>query len=183
MGQFTPLPVDESGAADMRGEELEQHLSERLTVLTGELRVTGAADVASVMGDVIRLLHTQRGDQPGAVDHLTTAALMARALGVTPVGDQPAIQRDLARFGMFADEAARLGLSPELTERAARAVQQSPERALPDDLRAALVDHARTIHQVAPEEAGRRVGRLEVTARLLPDRITARGQIKTGDAE
>jgi hypothetical protein len=189
MGQFTSLPFDAGAqarsehASAMHGEELEQHLSERLGVLTGELRVTGAADVASVLGDVIRLFQTERGGQPGSIDHLTTAALMARAMGVTPVGDTPAIQRDLARFGMFTQEAAQLGLSPELTERAARAVRQSPERTLPEDLRSALIEGVRATRQVSPEEAGRLIGRLEVTARLLPERITARGQMRTGDAE
>jgi hypothetical protein len=193
-------------ADDMRGEEMEQHMSDvaqskaarsgtdsgavdnaaaRLErsaealeraagTMTGSLRVAGTADVTSVMGDVMRLLS---GRGAAGVDHLTVAGLMAQAVGITPLNDgRPPVRDDLARFGMFADSAARLGLTPEQTERVGREVKDSPDRRMTPDTRNELVESAITAGR-SRDEAEREVNRLEIAARLLPNEITAYGSM------
>ncbi len=156
-------------ADDMRGEELENHLTERL----GTLRVSGSPDIASVMGDVMRLL----GDHGAmGVDHLSVGLAVAQALGVTPAGDRPPVRDDLSRFGIFIDQAARLGLTPEQTERVGRQINETPDRRLPDETRTQLIEQ--TIKAGASrDEAEREITRLEVTARLLPNTLTAHGLV------
>jgi hypothetical protein len=217
-GMFTPVaptPTEaasdeelarerESYADDMRGEEMEQHMSElaqttrgsggagsgqmdnaaaRLErsaealeraagTMTGSLRVTGTADVSSVMGDVMRLLGGRGGN---GVDHMTVGGLMAQAVGVTPIGDgKPPVRDDLARFGMFIDSAARLGLTPEETERVGQEVKETPDRRLTPETRAELLDGAVAAGR-SRDEAEREVNRLEIAARLLPNEMTAVG--------
>jgi len=153
----------------MRGQELENHLTERL----GQLRVSGSADIASVMGDVMRLLG---GHGAMGVDHLSVGLAVAQALGVTPAGDRPPVRDDLSRFGIFIDQAARLGLTPEQTERVGRQINETPDRRLPDETRTQLIDQ--TIKAGASrDEAEREITRLEVTARLLPNTLTAHGLV------
>ncbi len=220
MGMFTPVaptPTEASAdeeivreretyADDMRGEEMEQHITEvaRSTAastgsksdsdrieraagqlersaealekaagtMTGSLRVTGTADVTSVMGDVLRLLG---GRGTGGVDHLTAATLMARVLGVTPVNDgNPPVRDNLARFGMFVDSAARLGLTPEQAERVGREVKETPDRRIADGTRAELLEGAVASGR-SRDEAEHEVNRLEIAARLLPNEISAFG--------
>ena len=220
MGMFTPVaptPTEASAdeeivreretyADDMRGEEMEQHITEvahstagstgnkpdsdriesaagRLErsaealekaagTMTGSLRVTGTADVTSVMGDVLRLLG---GRGTGGVDHLTAAALMAQTLGVTPVNDgKPPVRDNLAQFGMFVDSAARLRLTPEQAERVGREVKETPDRRISDGTRAELLEGAVASGR-SREEAEREVNRLEIAARLLPNEISAFG--------
>ncbi|MCK6580677.1 MAG: hypothetical protein L6Q98_21505 [Anaerolineae bacterium] len=222
MGTFTPVaptPTEASAdeelareretyADDMRGEEMEQHISEvtqsavgsgsgksdadrsegaagRLErsaealeraagSLTGSLRVAGTADVTSVMGDVMRLLG---GRGTNGVDHLTVGGLMAQAVGVTPLNDgRPPVRDDLARFGMFIDGAARLGLSPEQTEQVGREVKETPDRRLTETTRNELIDGAITAGR-SRDEAEREVNRLEIAARLLPNEMTAYGSM------
>jgi hypothetical protein len=159
------------GAAG-RLERSAEALERAAALMTGTLRLTGTADVTSVTGDVMRLLG---GRGAGGVDHMTVAQLMAQAVGVTPLGDgKPPVRDDLARFGMFVDSAARLGLSPEQTERIGREVKDSPDRRLTADTRAELIDGAVAAGR-SREDAEREVNRLEIAARLLPNEITAYG--------
>jgi hypothetical protein len=124
------------------------------------------------MGDVMRLLG---GRGAAGVDHLTVAGLMAQAVGVTPLEDgKPPVRDDLARFGMFVDGAARLGLTPEQTERVGREVKESPDRRMTSETRAELLDGV-VASRRSREEAEREVNRLEIAARLLPNEITAFG--------
>ncbi|GIK28175.1 MAG: hypothetical protein AELANPGJ_02870 [Anaerolineae bacterium] len=219
-GMFTPMASTPTGAAadeeiareretyadDMRGEEMEQHISEvaRSTTgtsgsrfesdriegaagrlersaealeraagtMAGSLRLSGTTDVTSVMGDVMRLLG---GQGATGVDHLTVAGLMARAVGVTPLNDgKPPVRDNLARFGMFVDSAARLGLTPEQTERVGREVKETPDRRMTADTRAELIQGALAAGR-SRDEAERDMNRLEIAARLLPNEITAYG--------
>jgi hypothetical protein len=195
-------------ADDMRGEEMEEHITdvarstsaksgsttgsdpiegaagrleksaealERAAAsLVGSLRISGSADVSSVMGDVMRLLG---GRGVNGVDHLTVAGLMARSVGMMPLDDgKPPVREDLARFGLFVDSAARLGLSPEMTERVGREVKETPDRRLTPDTRTELVESA-MISGRSRDEAEREVNRLEIAARLLPNEMTAYGSM------
>jgi hypothetical protein len=142
--------------------------------MTGNLRVSGSADVAGVMGDVMRLL-SGRGAR--GVDHLTVGGLMAQAVGVTPLNDgKPPVRDDLARFGLFVDNAARLGLTPEQTERVGREIKESPDRLMTAETRNELVAGAITAGR-SREQAEREVNRLEIAARLLPNELTAYGSM------
>jgi len=215
LGWFTPVTPaatsddsqaweQERYAAEMRGEELEQHITEvtqsaggkssqaemerasgRLErsaealeraagTLTGSLRLTGTADVTGVLGDVIRLLG---GRGVNGVDHLTIGTLLAQAVGVTPLPNgQSPVCGDLTRFGLFLDQAARLGLSPEQTERVGQEVKETPERRLTPETRAELIDGAITAGR-SREEAEHTVNRLEIAARLLPTELTVQGEL------
>jgi hypothetical protein len=190
---------------DMRGEEMEGHISdvarsnsataganksERIDgtarrlegaadalenvarTLIGSLRVSGGAEVSSVMGDVMRLLNGQGG---AGVDHFKVADLMARAIGVAPLGDgKPPVREDIACFGMFIDSAARLGLSPEQTERVAREVKESPYRDVTPELRTELINSAIYAGR-SHDDAEREIAGLTLAAKLLPNEVTAYG--------
>ena len=157
-----------------RLERSAEALKRAATMMSGSLRLTGSADVTSVMGDVMRLLG---GRGAGGVDHLMAARLMAQAVGITPVNDgKPPVREDLTRFGMFIDSAARLGLTPEQTERVGREVMETPDRRLLPDTWAELRDGAVAAGR-SRDEAEREVSRLELAARLLPNEISAYGSM------
>ena len=159
-----------AGRLEKSAEALERAASS----LVGSLRISGSADVSSIMGDVMRLLS---GRGVNGVDHLTVAGLMARAVGMTPLDDgKPPVREDLARFGLFIDSAAQLGLSPEQTERVGREVKETPDRRLTPDTRAELLDSAVAMGR-SREAAEREVNRLEIAARLLPNEINAFGSM------
>jgi hypothetical protein len=173
-----------TGGSKAEGERIEgaagrlergaEALERAAGTLTGSLRVSGTADMTSVLGDVMRLLG---GRGAAGVDHLSVAGLLAQALGVTPLDDgRPPVRADLARLGLFIDRAARLGLSPEQTERVGREVKESPDRSLTPDTRAELIESAVAAGR-SRDGAERDISRLEVAARLLPDAITAYGTI------
>jgi hypothetical protein len=86
------------------------------------------------------------------------------------------VRDDLARFGMFIDGAAQLGLSPQQTEQVGREVKETPDRRLTDTTRNELIDGAITAGR-SRDEAEREVNRLEIAARLLPNEITAYGSM------
>jgi hypothetical protein len=223
MGTFIPMEASDSAevrrqrersdhAAEMVGEEMEQHLSEALRAhakppsaersadrleqaaeallragqqqaMLGQLRVTGIPNVASVMGDVVREAQQerrQRGQPPDAgMDYLQVGERMARAIGVTPQAeDGAAVQRDLARFGLFVDQALRLGLTPQQTERVVREVQASPEGRLRPTTRDLLDKQTQAHRGVSWLSARGEVDQLERMARMLPPEITAFGTVR-----
>ncbi len=185
-GVFTEI-----AAADSRGEEIEEKIgqsggkndavtqaasrlqsSAEALERIGTLRVSGSADVSSVLGDAIRLL----GDKGGSgVDYLTAGNLMARAMGVDPQQGTPPIGQDLARFGLFLDQAAKAGLSPALTERIAREVKSSGE--VSANTRTRVISELGQSPGFTPSEAERRLERIEIAARMLPEAITAYGKV------
>jgi hypothetical protein len=151
-----------------------------MQVMLGQLKVSGGGDVAGVMGDVIRGVQTERvqNGQPaaGGVDHLTVADRMARAMGVMPAGgEKPPVQADLSRFGLFADQALRLGISGQQAEQVVREVKSSPEGRLTEQTRAALVEQVRSEGNLSYDSAREEVNRLEHSAQMLPNEITAFG--------
>ncbi|MBL8166387.1 MAG: hypothetical protein JNJ61_30660, partial [Anaerolineae bacterium] len=151
-----------------------------MQVMLGQLKVTGGGDVAGVLGDVIRGMQAERvqNGQPaaGGADHLTVADRMARAMGIMPVGgEKPPIQQDVSRFGMFTDQALRLGISGEQVEQVVREVKSSPEGRVTDETRTTLVEQVRADGSLSYDSAREEVDRLEHSAQMLPNEITAFG--------
>ncbi|MBZ0280766.1 MAG: hypothetical protein K8L97_08485 [Anaerolineae bacterium] len=154
----------------------------REQMMLGQLKVTGGGDVASVLGDVVRLTQTDRiqqgRDTVGGIDHLTVADTIARVVGVTPDGGaHPPVQNDLARFGLFTDQALRLGISGSQAEQVIREVKSSPESQITDQTRTILVEQVRAERNVSYDTAQEEVNRLEHTARVLPNEITTFGMM------
>ncbi len=154
----------------------------QMQVMLGQLKVSGSGDVAGVMGDVIRGMQMERvqNGQPaaGGTDHLTVADRMARALGVMPVGgEKPPVQEDLSRFGLFADQALRTGISGTQAEQVVREVKSSPDGHLTDQTRTALVEQVRADGNLSYDTAREEVNRLEHSAQMLPNEITAFGMM------
>jgi hypothetical protein len=152
----------------------------QMQVMLGQLKVSGGGDVAGVMGDVIRGMQAERvqNGQPaaGGTDHLTVADRMARAMGVMPVGgEKPPVQADVSRFGLFADQALRLGISGTQAEQVVREVKSSPEGSLTEQTRATLVEQVRSEGNLSYDTAREEVNRLEHSAQMLPNEITAFG--------
>jgi len=159
----------------------------QMQVMLGQLKVTGGGDVGGVMGDVIRGMQTERvqNGQPvvGGVDHLTVADRMARAMGVTPADNaRPPVQNDLSRFGLFADQALRLGISGTQAEQVVREVKSSPDGSLTDPTRAVLVEQVRSQDNRSYDSAREEVNRLEHSAQMLPNEITAFGMMAVPQA-
>ena len=153
------------------------------TPLVGELRVTGAAEVASVIGDAIRQVQAERipagQSTQEQLGHLGVAQALAREMGVAPAAEGvPPIKADIARFGLFVDQALRLGLSGDQAEGIVREVKASPDRALEPETRSALVTQVQSERRRDWNHAERDVRRLEAAAQLLPDEISAYGQVK-----
>jgi hypothetical protein len=154
----------------------------QMQVMLGQLKVSGGGDVAGVMGDVIRGMQAERvqNGQPavGGIDHLTVADRMARALGVMPVGgEKPPVQADVSRFGLFADQALRTGISGTQAEQIVREVKSSPDGRLTDETRTALVEQVRADGNMSYDTAREEVNRLEHSAAMLPNEITAFGMM------
>jgi hypothetical protein len=192
-------------ASEMNSEELEQHLTEQLRgnrssgldqnasrletaadalnhasqQLTGHLKVSGADHVAGVLADVVGRTGQGKSDHAGTgLDMLQVGQQLARALGVTPVGQTPPIQVDLARFGLFADQALRMGLSATQTEQVIREVKASPEGMMQPETKQSLSDQLRRDQNISWVTAGNQVDQLEHLARLLPNEIHAFGQVQ-----
>lgn len=166
----------------------------QMQMMVGQLRVAGVPDVAGVMADVVGQVQTERGippnnqqqadasttttppTQPAGIDALEVGRRMAQVMGVTPqAGSGSPVQRDLARFGLFVDQALQMGLSPQQTEQVVREVQSSPEGRLRPETREALDKQVQTGQNVTWIKARDQVDKLEHSARMLPPEITAYG--------
>jgi len=92
------------------------------------------------------------------------------------------VQNDLSRFGLFADQALRLGISGTQAEQVVREVKSSPDGSLTDPTRAALVEQARSEGNRSYDNAREEVDRLEHSAQMLPNEITAFGMMAVPQA-
>ncbi|RMG74252.1 MAG: hypothetical protein D6711_09230 [Chloroflexi bacterium] len=166
----------------------------QMQMMVGQLRVAGVPDVAGVMADVVSQVQTERGTppnsqkqaeaftattpptQPAGIDALEVGRRMAQVMGVTPQAETGSpVQCDLARFGLFVDQALQMGLSPQQTEQVVREVQSSPEGKLRPETREALDKQVQTGQNVTWIKARDQVDKLEHSARMLPPEITAYG--------
>ncbi len=183
MSSSGSVPHSRLDEAAIRLEQAADALgnSARSQLLTGQLKVSGSENVAGVLGDVIRQTQTERGNtgQPltGGMDHLAVASAMAQAMGLNPLQGQTPISENLSRFGLFTDQALRLGLSGEQTENVIREVKTSPDGTLQPDTREALVGQVKQERNLSWDDALGQVDTLENRARLLPEQIVAVGQM------
>lgn len=188
--------------AEMQGEEMEQHVSDvirsdnnsnaqltaqlqsaadmlmraaQMQMRLGYLQVSGVPDVASVMGDVVGQMQNEPASMYG-MDHLKVGDTMAQVMGVTPQdAQQPPIQRDLTRFGLFVDQALRMGLSPQQSEQVVNEVQSSPEGKLSHDTRETFITQLQDTQNISWNQANEDVNQIEHRAGMLPQTITAFG--------
>jgi hypothetical protein len=142
--------------------------------MQGTLRVNGAADVASVLGDVIRLTRATGDDRP---DHVALSNRIAQVMGVSPSDNRLPVQENLTRIGLFVDQALQLGLSGAQSESIVREIKESPSRNLSEGTRDALVTQLVQEQRLPQEDARQQVIRLEQYARGLPDGIAAFGSV------
>ena len=171
-------------AAQLQSSADQLARAAQLQLMVGQLRVSGVPDVASVMADVVGQVQAEaqaeRGDkQARGINTLEVGQRMAQVMGVTPQSETSSpIQRDLARFGLFIDQALRLGLSPQQTEQIIREVQASPERRLRSDTREGLDRQVQSEQNLSWLKARDQVDQLERSARLLPPEIVAYGAMQ-----
>jgi len=150
--------------------------------MVGLMRVEGANNVAGVMGDFISQTRVQRtlDGQPmaGGTDHFTVAQGVARAMGVTPEPeDRAPIQGDVARLGLFGDQALKLGLTGQQAQTVITEVKASPTGELTPPTRTALVEQARGTLNTGWDGAQSAVNALQRAAAMLPNSVTARGTV------
>ncbi|MEO1645713.1 MAG: hypothetical protein AAFR67_11040, partial [Chloroflexota bacterium] len=193
-----------NSVSEMQGEEMEQHVSDvmhsstgvnstlgnlieneqssdaeqlteaanRLQMVAGQLQVSGTADVASVLGDVVRT------SDEGKLDYFTASERMATVMGMTSMDDgRPAVRENLPQFGLYLNQALRLGLSGQQTEQVVREVHASPSGETMPETRAHLVAQLQTQQGYSHNSAHDQVNWLEHTARHIPNEIRAVGMI------
>ncbi len=166
--------LEEAADALLRAAQMQMQL------MLGQLRVSGVPDVAGVMGDVVGQVQRERQQAGQAenrgMDHLQVADRMARVMGVRPpeTGASP-ITRNLARFGLFVDQALKLGLTPDQTNQVVREVQASPEGRMQPATRDLLDNQVQRTRSGSWVKARDEVDQLEHSARMLPPEISAYG--------
>lgn len=185
----SPLGAMLDGEGDDNGSGLGQVVAQlqasaellaraaQMQMMVGQLQVSSVPDVAGVMADVVgQVSH----DIPEAtsVDHLQVGNRMAQVMGVTPQAGTAPIQQDLARFGLFLNQALKLGLTPQQTEQVVRDVHSSPEGKLQPATRDVLDKQVQSSQTVSWVKARDEVDRLEHGARMLPPEITAFGTMQ-----
>jgi hypothetical protein len=161
------------------------HMSDtqkRMEQIEGRMTQSGSANVAQVMAgavDAIHISNTQDG-QIGATNDMVSNA-MAGAMGINPVQRDgrtiAPIERDVPRFGMFADQAVAMGLNGKAVERIITEVKSNPDGHLSEKTRDALIHREHDVRGQSWQDSVSNVGRLEHTARMLPGEISAYGTI------
>jgi hypothetical protein len=180
----TPRSMTDSSRLEAVAARMEQSAdalsnAARAQTMVGQLKVSGGTDVASVIGDVIRQVQAER-TQKGApallgVDHLSVGSQMAQVMGVTPLQGQPPIQDNLHRFGLFTDQALRMGLTGTQAEMVVQEVKSSPDSRLSETTRTGLIEQLRTEQNLPYDSARDDVNRLDHRAQMLPHEVTAFG--------
>ncbi|MEL7433507.1 MAG: hypothetical protein AAFN11_06140, partial [Chloroflexota bacterium] len=144
----------------------------RLQLVAGQLQLTGSADIASVMGDVVQT------SAEAELDYFTASERMANVMGMTGMDDgRPAVRENLPQFGLYINQALRLGLSGQQAEQVVREVKDSPSGQLLPETHDRLTEQLRTERGYAYNDAEDEVNWLEHTARTLPNEITVVGMM------
>ncbi|MBI5957306.1 MAG: hypothetical protein HY866_01130 [Chloroflexi bacterium] len=173
-----------AGRLESAAEALERTGSAQ--PMLGLMHVEGANNVAGVMGDFISQMRVQRtlDGQPlaGGADHFTIAQGLARAMGVAPEpSDRAPVQGDVARLGLFGDQALKLGLNGTQTAQVVKEVKLTPEGTLRPQTRTELVNQAYSTLNTGWDGAQQAVNALQRAAAMLPTSITARGTVSVPD--
>jgi hypothetical protein len=151
-----------------------------LEPVEGQLNVSGANNMAAIMGRTIDTLQQQNqatGQQGATSDRVGKA--MAGAMGMTPVEQdgQPIapIEGRTNRYQMFADQALRSGLSGSDAAQMLREVKTSPDGQLQPETRDRLVQAQHDEHGQSWASGAQNVQWLEQMASLVPNTVTAYG--------
>jgi len=180
------------GSASLAGDALSRAAHElgrsvqaadtqkRLEQVEGRMQVSGAQNVAEVMASTVDIIRKQNAlDGSVGADSKTVAHAMAQSMGITPVerdGKTVApIERNIARFQMFADQALQMGLDSGSTSRFIREIKNNPDGQLSAATRDKIVTHLHESRGHSWQDSLGQVQRLEHTIRMLPDDITAYG--------
>jgi len=168
------LEADEQNDADSLAQAAGQieAAATRLQLVAGQLQLAGTTDIASVMGDVVQ---TSEEDE---LDYFTTSDRMATVMGMTTMDDgRPAVRENLPQFGLYINQALRLGLSGMQAEQVVREVKDSPSGQMMPETHELLTEQLRQERGYSYNDAEDQVNWLEHTARTLPNEITAVGMM------
>ncbi len=168
------LEADEQSDSDSLAQVAGQieAAATRLQLVAGQLQLTGSADIASVMGDVVGISEEDK------LDYFTTSDRMANVMGMTTMDDgRPAVRENLPQFGLYINQALRMGLSGMQAEQVVREVKDSPSRQMMPETHDMLTEQLREQHGYSYNDAQDEVNWLEHTARNLPGEITTIGMM------
>lgn len=197
--------------AEMVGEEMEQHISDVMGTKSGSsdaqsleraalaltmaasalqrgtMDISGSRDVGNTLADAMRLIERDQTDLGGysrkPVDHIQAGQYVAEAAGVTPVKDRTPIGgQDLARLGLFINQAQASGLSPNQVGGLVHEVKSSPTGQLRDGVRDTLTQVIVAGGKQSYPEAQRSVERLESSAMSLPNNLSIYGMVSAPSA-
>ncbi len=197
--------------AEMVGEEMEQHISDVMGTKSGSsdaqsleraalaltmaasalqrgtMDISGSRDVGNTIADAMRLIERDQTDLGGyarkPVDHIQAGQYVAEAAGVTPVKDRTPIGgQDLARLGLFLNQAQASGLSPNQVGGLVHEVKSSPTGQLRDGVRDTLTQVIVAGGKQSYPEAQRSVERLESSAMSLPNNLSIYGIVSAPSA-
>lgn len=161
----------EAGGLSQAAGQIEAAAT-RLQLVAGQLQLRGSADIASIMGDVVQ---TSEEDE---LDYFTASDRMATVMGITTMDDgRPAVRENLPQFGLYINQALRLGLSGMQAEQVVREVKDSPSGEMMPETHDMLAKQLREQHGYSYNDAQDQVKWLEHTARTLPNEITVVGMM------
>ncbi len=168
-------------ASEAMGRSVQNADSQkRMEQVEGRLNVSGANNIAAVMGRTVNSLQGQNAatGQVGAGNEQVGLA-MASAMGMTPVERDgkmvTPIEGRLTRPQLFADQALRMGLSGQDAAEIVREVKSSPDGMLSAATRDRLVHEQHETRGEAWADSVQNVRQIEHSARSLPSAISAYG--------
>ncbi len=179
VGEEIEDAVRDTSLAAQRGLNRQEHdtATRAAAPVVGHLRVT---DVASVIGDAIGLLRSQRlasGANPNnPVDFRGAVEALTRAMGITPTTPNP-MRGDVTPATTFVQRAVGLGLSDRHTAGLLRAVKNAPHGRLSDKRQQTIVDYVARHRGLDQTTAQQQVGQLLSVARAVPAQLTAYGAV------
>jgi len=150
----------------------------------GTLSIQGSGSVAAVLANLVDSMRAATGagtggdvsDKRALPDFLTVARAAAQVTGMTPVENKsPLAGGDLARVGLFTNQALDLGLDSDTVEDVVRHTRHSPDGTLPTDTRRHLTEVLVT-QGYGERSASEQIDRLEHLAQRLPETLTVYGQ-------
>ncbi len=169
-----------SSADALKQNAQDSAVQNKLPSVEGRLNVSGANNIAAVMGRAVEALaqDNKKTGQAGASSERVSAAL-AGVMGVSPVErDGKAIapiEGRLNRYQLFADQALNMGLTGADSAQALREVKANPEGRLLPATRDRLIRQQHEERGEAWADSVQQVQALEHAARIVPASISVYG--------